>query len=112
MSDLTRRHFVEAAAASAAALALAAPRAAEAGGEASTIDLAADGVTLTPRQYGELLARLAVDPGIETDEYSRGGTVAALEMQFAALLGKETAVFMPSGTLANHLAVRALAGPR
>ena len=50
--------------------------------------------------------------GVEKDEYSRGGAVAALEAQFAALLGKEAAVFMPSGTLANHLAVRALAGPR
>jgi threonine aldolase len=28
------------------------------------------------------------------------------------MLGKETAVFMPSGTLANHLALRALAGDR
>ena len=32
--------------------------------------------------------------------------------QWATLLGKETAVFMPSGTLANHLALRALAGAR
>ena len=32
--------------------------------------------------------------------------------QFARLLGKERAVFMPTGTLANHMAVRALAnGP-
>jgi len=36
--------------------------------------------------------------------------VDELEKQFARVLGKERAVFMPTGTLANHLAVRALAG--
>ena len=56
-------------------------------------------------------ARAAGGPGgIVADEYSRGGAVEALEAQFAALLGKEAAVFMPSGTLANQLAVRRLAG--
>jgi threonine aldolase len=33
-----------------------------------------------------------------------------LEAAFARVLGKEQAMFMPTGTLANHLAVRALAG--
>jgi threonine aldolase len=33
-----------------------------------------------------------------------------LEEQFARTLGKERAIFMPTGTLANHMAVRALAG--
>ena len=32
-----------------------------------------------------------------------------LEEHFASVLGKERAVFMPTGTLANHLAVRTLA---
>ena len=31
---------------------------------------------------------------------------------FARILGKEQAVFLPTGTLANHLAVRLLAGPK
>ena len=44
------------------------------------------------------------------DSYSNGGAVERLENAFAELLGKERAVFMPTGTLANHLAVRALAG--
>jgi threonine aldolase len=38
--------------------------------------------------------------------------VAALEDDFARLLDKEAALFMPTGTLANHSAVRALAGDR
>ena len=44
------------------------------------------------------------------DAYSLGGVVEALEEQFARILGKERAIFMPTGTLANHMAVRALAG--
>ena len=30
--------------------------------------------------------------------------------EYERLLGKERAIFMPTGTLANHMAVRALAG--
>ena len=56
-----------------------------------------------------LLARLAANDGIAADEFSRDGVVARLEERMAAMLGKETAVFLPSGTLANHLALRLLA---
>ena len=52
--------------------------------------------------YARLLGRLADDPGIEADEYSRHGVVASLEARFAALLGKDMAVYLPTGTLANH----------
>jgi threonine aldolase len=45
-----------------------------------------------------------------TDDYGLGGVVAEVEGYFARLLGKERALFMPTGTLANHLAIRALAG--
>jgi threonine aldolase len=38
--------------------------------------------------------------------------VGELEERMAALLGKERAVFLPTGTLANHLAVRRLAEGR
>ena len=41
-----------------------------------------------------------------------GGVVEELEQRFAKLLGKETAIFMPTGTLANHIALRTLAGNR
>src|SRR6185436_18154845 len=44
------------------------------------------------------------------DSYSLGGVVEQLEEKCARLLGKERAIFMPTGTLANHMAVRALAG--
>jgi len=82
------------------------------GSPVAAVDLTGDGIPLSAGEYGALLARLAEAPGVERDEYSRGGAVAALEAQFASLLGKEAAVFMPTGTLANHVAVRALAGER
>ena len=40
------------------------------------------------------------------------GEFEAFERHWAELLGKVTAVFMPSGTLANQLALRALAGTK
>ena len=38
--------------------------------------------------------------------------VEEVEAYFARVLGKERALFMPTGTLANHLALRTLAGDR
>jgi threonine aldolase len=73
------------------------------------VQFRSDGLALSPRDYAGLLARLAATPGITPDDYSQGGVVAELEARMAALLGKEAAVFMPSGTLANHLALRLLA---
>jgi threonine aldolase len=55
----------------------------------------------------ELLATTTeTETGI--DSYSIGGAVEEFETAFARLIGKEKAVFMPTGTLANHLAVRML----
>lgn len=109
MTAWTRRGFVGLTAAAGGLLA-ARPLSAAAP-KTPAVNFVGDGLELSPAEFAELLARLARE-GIEEDEYSRGGAVGALERQFAALLGKEAAVFMPSGTLANHLAVRLLAGPR
>jgi threonine aldolase len=69
-----------------------------------------DGIPHTPTEYAQLLATLSND--LAADDYSRGGVVEQLETRVAALLGKEAAVWLPTGTLANHLAVRLLAGNR
>lgn len=71
-----------------------------------------DGIPHTPAEYSRLLADLTQHNGIAADDYSRGGVVEKLESAMASLLGKETAVWLPTGTLANHLAVRLLAGTR
>jgi threonine aldolase len=69
-----------------------------------------DGIHHTPAEYAALLQKLSAT--IEPDSYSLGGVVAQLEQSVAAALGKETAVWLSTGTLANHLAVRVLAGDK
>ena len=71
-----------------------------------------DGIGITPREYAALLNRLCEGRDVVEDSYLLGGEVEQFERHWAGLLGKERAVFIPSGTLANHLALRALAGTR
>ena len=110
--SMNRRRFL--AAAGLPALAFGAVRAEAAGVPADaadrTIRLSGDGVGLTPAQYAALLVRLLDEKAMTPDSYSLGGIVEELETRCARLLGKERAIFMPTGTLANHMAVRALAG--
>jgi threonine aldolase len=80
--------------------------------EDRTVLLGGDGFGLTPRAYTSLLDQLAAKADVKEDNYLLGGEVDRFEQHWAQLLGKETAVFMPSGTLANHLALRALAGTK
>src|SRR3977135_3574418 len=75
-----------------------------------TIRLSGDGVGLTPAQYAALVMRLLDEKAMTPDSYSLGGVVEDLETRCARLLGKERAIFMPTGTLANHMAVPALGG--
>ncbi len=70
------------------------------------VKLTGDGPSPAPAETVDLLGRIVAERGIDADYYSRGGVVTALEERMAALLGKERAVFLPTGTLANHLAVR------
>lgn len=74
------------------------------------VRLSGDGIGLDSDQYARLLAQLAGEKGIASDSYSLGGVVEELENQFARVLRKERAIFFPTGTLANHVAVRTLAG--
>jgi threonine aldolase len=119
MTSLNRRRFLETALGAGGGLALPQPAhaaaqrnraAAVADPEDSVVRLSGDGLGLTPAQYSRLLLRLADDRAIAPDSYTLGGVIEQLEERFARLLGKERAIFMPTGTLANHLAVRALAG--
>ena len=71
-----------------------------------------DGIGITPREYASLLNRLCQSKDVSEDNYLLGGEIEAFERHWAQLLGKEAAVFMPSGTLANQLALRALAGTK
>src|SRR5438445_8522631 len=78
-------------------------------GSERIVQFRSDGLGLSPSAYARLLAEIAETRSITPDDYSRDGDVAELERRMAALLGKEVAIFLPTGTLANHLAVRLLA---
>lgn len=74
------------------------------------VSFASDGLGLSPAEYAALLGEIVAEDGFEPDYYSRGGVIRDLERKFATLLGKDDAIYLPTGTLANHLAVRKLAG--
>ena len=78
----------------------------------SIVRLSGDGIGLQPQEFTELLDGLCQNQNIESDNYLLGGEVEKFERYCAELLDKEMAVFMPSGTLANQLALRQIAGTK
>jgi len=76
------------------------------------ISLASDGRPLTPVQYAKLLERRLDETGLGPDSYGTGGAVEELENRIAAITGKESALCLPTGTMANQLAIKVLAGDR
>src|SRR5215813_5469150 len=74
--------------------------------------LRGDGEPQTAQGLIRQLQAFESEVGIAPDSFARGGTVERLEQRCAEMLGKEAAVFMPSGTLANHLAIRRLCGTK
>lgn len=69
-----------------------------------------DGLKLSPRQYLEKLTEIDQGESIEPDFYGNGGTTKELEERFAKLTGKEKAIYLPTGTMANQLAIKLLNG--
>jgi threonine aldolase len=111
---MDRRHFL-ASTGLAAASTLATPiiaGAASASPETASpqVNFSTEGLGLTPAEYAAQLQVVAAAGPLVPDNYSLGGAIEALEQQFAALLGKPAAMFLPTGTLANLVAVRTLAG--
>ena len=76
------------------------------------VSFGGDGEPKSARSMLQTLIEFEEDFGFEADSYSLGGNVQQVEEKFAEMLGKEAAVFMPTGTLANHLAVRLLCGDK
>jgi threonine aldolase len=88
------------------------PAAGQAEPHGEVVHFLLDGLGLSTAEYSQLLAKLARDGQAGQDVYLNGGCVAELEARFAKLLGKERAAFLPTGTLANHLAIRCQAGAK
>jgi threonine aldolase len=112
MAEISRRRFVEGGALATAAAGLLRPPTAQATPAVAHVDMTGDGPELAPAEYAALLTRLLAAGTFEPDEYGLGGAADELEKHFASLLGKERALFFPTGTLANHVAIRTLAGAR
>lgn len=74
------------------------------------VKLYGDGEMFEPGDYINELQKIQAAAPIEKDRYGSGGAVEALEKKFAEITGKEKAIFMPSGTMANQLAISVLGG--
>jgi threonine aldolase len=71
------------------------------------VDLRSDTVTLpTPE-----MRRAMADADVGDDVYGEDPTVNALQDAFAERVGKQAALFVPSGTMGNQLALRLLTTP-
>jgi threonine aldolase len=71
------------------------------------IDLRSDTVT---RPSAEMRAAMAAAP-VGDDQYGEDPTANLLQERIAKLLGKQAALWLPSGTMANQVALRVLTRP-
>ena len=71
------------------------------------IDLRSDTVTKPSEAMRAAMARADVGD----DQYGEDPTVNLLQERIASLLGKEAALFVPSGTMANQIGLRLLTRP-
>jgi threonine aldolase len=75
--------------------------------DSGLVDLRSDTVTRPTEAMRQAMARAEVGD----DVYGEDPTVTALEERVADLLGHEAALFTPTGSMANVLAVASLVGP-
>ena len=71
------------------------------------IDLRSD--TVTKPSAG--MRRAIAEAEVGDDQYGEDPSVNLSQDRMAAMLGKEAAVFVPSGTMANQIALKILARP-
>ncbi len=71
------------------------------------IDLRSDTVT----RPAPAMRRAMAEAEVGDDQYGEDPSVNALQDRVAALLGKEAALFVPTGTMANQIALKVLTQP-
>lgn len=69
-----------------------------------------DGIFYRPEDFINKLQEINTSNPIERDSYGEGGDMEKLLKKFIEITGKEAAVYLPSGTLANQLAIKILCG--
>lgn len=72
------------------------------------VNFISDGLMLSPQERIQKLSNINNISKIEQDVYGNGGTILKLEEAFAKITGKEKAIFVPTGTMANQLAIKLL----
>src|ERR1700742_4767061 len=73
----------------------------------AAIDLRSDTVT----RPSPAMRRAMAEAPVGDDQYGEDPSVNLLQERVAALLGKEAALFVPSGTMANQIALKLLTRP-
>ncbi|NER13390.1 threonine aldolase [Leptobacterium flavescens] len=76
----------------------------------SFVNFVSDGLFFSPQDYIEKLSDINSNQEIQQDFYGNGGATKELEQEFAKITGKEKAIFVPTGTMANQLAIKLLNG--
>src|SRR5215472_4208964 len=71
------------------------------------IDLRSDTVT----RPSAAMRRAMAEAPVGDDQYGEDPSVNSLQERIAALTGKEAALFVPSGTMANQIALKVLTRP-
>ncbi len=69
-----------------------------------------DGEWFDGSAYWDQLQQANNKQPIKVDRYGNGGAVDDLQKKFEAITGKEKAIYMPTGTMANQLAIAVLSG--
>lgn len=75
-----------------------------------SVNFVSDGLHLSPAAYISTLRDIEESSSIQPDIYGNGGSTRSLEEAFARLTGKEKAIYLPTGTMANQLAIKLLSG--
>ncbi len=118
MSNLSRRNFLSLSALSLPVVAAGKgftfnPKHSRSGRETKYgINFLYDGYFYSADEYVSVLDEINRENKIIYDLYGSGGVVEELEKKMAVLTGKEKAIFMPTGTMANQLAISVLSGEK
>jgi len=77
-----------------------------------TVNFVWEGLYFSPDQYINKLVEINATKSIEEDYYGQGGATTKLEEEFVKATGKEKAIYLPTGTMANQLAMKLLNGEK
>lgn len=76
----------------------------------SVVNFISDGLAFSPMEYIQKLNEIDKEKTIKPDYYYHGGVTQQLEKECARITGKEKAIYLPTGTMANQLAIKLLNG--